>query len=223
MSNFKVKGLRLLLGSPEAEQPPETPGWGSAPAMPPFRAALQNTDVEKLQGHSALRGKVLTLVQSLLGSSSSRKFSLKNIFILPKGRSVLRDLWCLITWTLLLREGAELSAAACKHNINPLHGHRCEQVNQKQTGEAVPHPSKQQAPGDWEYKLHPPPCSAGTTVLVEHYPFCKLLICVVSLFEQFNTYTQCLSFMLKLTTVPAPAASRYEFGCSLQRARISLA
>lgn len=65
--------------------------------MPSFKA-LQNTDVEKLQSQSALRKRfLLWLIACMLESSSSRKFSFKNILNLIKGRNVLNDVWSITT------------------------------------------------------------------------------------------------------------------------------
>lgn len=58
-SNFKVKGLRLLLGSPEEQQAEGQP-------LPRLPSEHYKTDVEKLQGHGALRGKVLALLGKLI-------------------------------------------------------------------------------------------------------------------------------------------------------------
>ena len=72
-------------------------GARSDPAMPSFKAdAFQNTDIAKLQ--SALRKRFLFwLTAWLLGSSSSRKISSKNIFDLLKGTTVPNDMWSVVT------------------------------------------------------------------------------------------------------------------------------
>lgn len=99
---FKISRSRVWAGCQALQRQNSLPQYkaaGPGSAMPSFKAnTLQNTGIEKLRSQSALRKRFsLWLIACLLESSSSRKFSLKNIFNLIKGRNVLNDTWSINT------------------------------------------------------------------------------------------------------------------------------